>query len=90
MFYGLIALLASIVILIMAERCRRMPCTCKDGFMGENGATRSFVALRFLGKAAQARDAIVNDPRLRKHYLWERYLLAAVGMIVGILLIVFS
>lgn len=75
---------ASIVIFILAERCRRNPETCQDAFVGNNGLTRSFVALRFRGRPEEARRAIVEDANLRREYLIERYLLSLTGLIIGI------
>lgn len=74
----------SIGLLVVTERCRRNPQTCQDSFMGKNGATRSFVALRFLGRPDDARRAIMEDQNLRREYLLERYLWSLVCFIVGL------
>ena len=88
MWLGIVAIIASLGIFLLTERCRRSPQTCKNMFMQENGFTRSFVALRFLGKAQEAREAIVKDPTLRRQYLIESYVIATLGAIAGISLII--
>jgi hypothetical protein len=80
----LVVWVASVGILILAERCRRNPQRCPDMFMAKNGLTRSFVALRFLGRPEAARRAIVEDEKLRREYLLECYLWSLIGLIVGI------
>jgi hypothetical protein len=75
---------ASVGILIMAERCRRNPHRCPDMFMARNGLTRSLVALWFIGRAEEARRAIVVDAKLRQLYLIERYIWGLMGFMIGI------
>ena len=74
----------SVGLVILTERCRRNSQRCPDMFMAGNGLTRSFVALRFIGRADEARRAIVEDARLRQEYLDERYFLSLLGLLVAI------
>jgi hypothetical protein len=80
----LISVVLSIVAIVMAERCRRDPEKCKDGFMKESGWTRSIFALPYLGRAAEARRAIVEDAGLRRRYRIELYVWALVLFLLGL------
>lgn len=82
--FVLIVWSASVGILILAERCRRNPQRCPDMFMARNGLTRSFVALRYIGRAEEARRAIVEDAKLRQQYLIERYIWSLIGLVIGL------
>jgi len=87
---GLVMITSSLWILYLTERCRRKPESCRDGFMSKEGFTRSFVALRYIGRANEAREAIVRDEKLRKWYLIEGYCWVILGLGLGIAVLIFG
>jgi hypothetical protein len=69
----------SVGLVILTEGCRRNPQRCADMFMARSGLTRSFVALRFIGRAEEARRAIVENDKLRQQYVIEGYIWSLIG-----------
>lgn len=91
MLIGLLLLISGGILLFTTERCRRNPETCKHGFMTEQGNTGSIVALStYMGKASEARQAIVENRSLRNKYLLECYLKVLLCFVSGIFVIIYQ
>lgn len=88
MIWGIVIIIASLVLLLNTELCRRNRFKCQDGFMTKQGWTRSIFAIQYIGRAKEARTAIVEDSRLRRKYLIESYVIGAVGLLLGVIAIV--
>ncbi len=91
MIIGLLLLVSGSILLFTTERCRRNPETCKHGFMTEQGNTGSIVALStYMGKASEARQAIVENRSLRNKYLLECYIKVLLCLIGGIFVTLYN
>ncbi len=84
LFICTVCLVSSLGIFIQTERCRRRCYLCPDMFMSKDGRSRSLVALKFLGRAEEARYAIIHDSKVRRLYLIERYAWCVLGVVGGI------
>ena len=90
MLVGILLFVSGVILLVTTERCRRDPETCKHGFMTEQGNTSSIIALsKYMGKASEARQAIVEDRSLRQKYLFECYVKVLLCLIGGTLVIAY-
>ena len=90
MLLGIIGIASSFGLIVVAERCRKNPEPCKDKFMGANGVTRSFVALRYIGEPDLAQEAFVTKPNVRRAWIIERYIWAVISFVAGIFLLGWS
>lgn len=84
MYQAVFCIVVSVIFLWNAERCRKYPEKCKDSFMTEQGWTRSVFAIKYIGRAKEARDAIVQDHNLRKKHLAQCYISSIFFGVVGI------
>lgn len=84
MYKGVFCIIIFAIFLWDTERCRKNPEKCKDGFMTAQGWTRSLFAIKYIGRAKEAREAIVTDQNLRKKHLIQSYVTAAFFFIIGI------
>ena len=82
-------ILAAALEILSAERCRRDPVKCQDRFMAENGWSRSFFGyFYFFGRAKAAREAIIQNAKLRHWFIIEIYLRATALIILGIIILI--
>ena len=88
MIFGGILIVSAIAVFINTEKCERNPLECKNGFMTEQGWTRSPFALRYLGRPKDARNAMDNDEKLRRKHIIYSYTLSAIFLLAGLYAVV--
>jgi hypothetical protein len=84
---SLVSLLASIIGMMSANRCRHNPERCARRFISNFGAPQSIFAIKYAGEVEAARRAIREDVNLRKKYVVEQFISSFAIGIAGILLL---
>lgn len=84
---SLAILLASIIGVISANRCRHNPEQCARRFISNFGAPQSIFAIKYAGEVEAARRAIRDDANLRKKYVIEQFVSAFALGLAGILIL---
>ena len=74
----------SLFFAVYAERTRRNPYKGQNLFMTKQGWTRSIFALPYLGRPEEARKALVEDKNLRRKFIIELYVWAAVALLAAL------
>jgi hypothetical protein len=90
MWFGYVFIAFGLWQFVFVEKCRRSPEWCKSRFMGDSGATRSFIALQFIGDPTRAQAEFLRRPGLRRAYLIERYVWAILTSVAGIGILLYS
>ncbi len=75
------------IVLIYAKKCSQQPEICAKRFISDFGVPESFFAIPYTGDVETARKAILSDQDLRRKYIFEQYVIAALIVVGGILIL---
>lgn len=91
MEYGWLSLLTfgvSILVFVYAKRSTRDPKIGAERFITRFGSPQSIFAIKYFGEPERAREEFLSNSSLRRRYVIEQYVNAALLAFAGILLLV--